>query len=120
MKTAKISGHWGEAAAADYLRKKRYEIVACNYHTRFGEIDLIARSRKHVVFVEVKTRRDDRYAQAREFVTGKKQARIRASAEIWLEKHETDLQPRFDVIEVYAPEGMDTKRPEIIHLEDAF
>ncbi len=120
MKTAKISGHWGEAAAADYLRKKRYEIVACNYHTRFGEVDLIARSRKHVVFVEVKTRRDDSYAQAREFVTGKKQARIRASAEIWLEKHETDLQPRFDVIEVYAPEGMDTKRPEIIHLEDAF
>ena len=120
MKTAKISGHWGEAAAADYLRKKRYEIVACNYHTRFGEIDLIARSRKHVVFVEVKTRRDDRYAQAREFVTGKKQARIRASAEIWLEKHETDLQPRFDVIEVYAPEGTKTLFPEIHHLENAF
>ena len=73
-----------------------------------------------MVFVEVKTRRDDRYAQAREFVTGKKQARIRASAEIWLEKNDTALQPRFDVIEVYAPAGMDTRRPEIIHLEDAF
>ena len=120
MKTAKISGHWGEAMAADYLRKKRYEIVACNYHTRFGEIDLIARDRKTVVFVEVKTRRDDRYAQAKEFVTGRKQARIRASAEIWLEQNDTPLQPRFDVIEVYAPEGMDTKRPEIIHLENAF
>ncbi len=120
MSTAKISGHWGEALAADYLRKKRYEILACNYHTRFGEIDLIVRDRKHVVFVEVKTRRDDRYAQAREFVTGKKQARIRASAEIWLEKNDTALQPRFDVIEVYAPAGMDTRRPEIIHLEDAF
>ena len=120
MSTAKISGHWGEAMAADYLRKKRYEILACNYHTRFGEIDLIVRDRKHVVFVEVKTRRDDRYAQAREFVTGKKQARIRASAEIWLEKNDTALQPRFDVIEVYAPAGMDTRRPEIIHLEAAF
>ena len=54
MKTAKISGHWGEAMAAEYLRKKRYEIIACNYHTRFGEIDLIARDRKTVVFVEVK------------------------------------------------------------------
>ena len=120
MKTVKISGHWGEAMAADYLRKKRYEIVACNYHTRFGEIDLIARDRKTVVFVEVKARRDDRYAQAKEFVTGRKQARIRASAEIWLEQNDTPLQPRFDVIEVYAPEGMDTKRPEIIHLENAF
>ena len=68
----------------------------------------------------MKTRRDDSYAQAREFVTGRKQARIKASAEIWLEKNETALQSRFDVIEVYAPEGMDTKRPEIIHLEDAF
>ncbi len=120
MKTAKISGHWGEALAADYLRKKHYEIIACNYHTRFGEIDLIARNRKTVAFVEVKTRRDDRFAQAREFVTNRKQARIRASAEIWLEKNETLLQPRFDVIEVYAPEGMDTKHPVIHHLEDAF
>ena len=120
MKTAKISGHWGEAMAADFLRKKRYEIVACNYHTRFGEIDLIARDRKTVVFVEVKTRKDDRFAEAREFVTNRKQERIRASAEIWLEQNETALQPRFDVIEVYAPDGMNTKRPRIVHLEDAF
>ena len=120
MKTAKISGHWGEALAADFLRRKRYEIVACNYHTRFGEVDLIARDRKNVVFVEVKTRRDDRFAEAREFVTNRKQERIRASAEIWLEQNETVLQPRFDVIEVYAPAGMDTKRPKIVHLEDAF
>lgn len=120
MGTNRISGHWGEAMAADFLRRQRYEIIACNYHTRFGEIDLIARNRKTVVFVEVKTRRDGRFAQAREFVTGRKQARIRASAEIWLEKHPTELQPRFDVIEVYAPEGMDTKKPEIVQLEDAF
>ena len=120
MKTDKISGHWGEALAADYLRSRRYEIVACNYHSRFGEIDLIARNRKYVAFVEVKARRDDAYAQAREFVTTRKQERIRASAEIWLENNPTNLQPRFDVIEIYAPEGMDTKRPRIIHLEDAF
>ena len=70
--------------------------------------------------MEVKARRDDAYAQAREFVTTRKQERIRASAEIWLENNPTNLQPRFDVIEIYAPEGMDTKRPRIIHLEDAF
>lgn len=120
MSAVKISGHWGEALAADFLRSKRYEIVDCNYHSRFGEIDLIAKNRKYVAFVEVKARRDDAYAQAREFVTTRKQERIRASAEIWLENHPTELQPRFDVIEIYAPEGMDTKRPRIIHLEDAF
>ena len=120
MSTANISGHWGEALAADYLRSKRYEIIDCNYHSRFGEIDLIAKHRRYILFVEVKASRDDAYAQAREFVTTRKQQRIRASAEIWLEHHPTELQPRFDVIEIYAPEGMDTKRPRIIHLEDAF
>ncbi len=120
MARDKISGHWGEACAADYLRRKHYKIIACNYHTRFGEIDLIAQQKSMVVFVEVKTRRNENYAQAREFVTNRKQARILASAQIWLENNETSLQPRFDVIEVYAPEGMATKKPKIIHLEDAF
>ena len=117
MKTAKISGHWGEAMAAEYLRKKRYEIIACNYHTRFGEIDLIARDRKTVVFVEVKTRRDDSYAQAREFVTGAKQRRITATAELWLMQNPTEKQPRFDVIEVYQDEGIVRS---IHHIENAF
>ncbi len=120
MASDKISGHWGEACAADYLRRKRYKIIACNYHSRFGEIDLIAQRKNMIVFVEVKTRRNETYAQAREFVTNRKQARILASAQIWLENNETTLQPRFDVIEVYAPEGMATKNPRIIHLEDAF
>lgn len=114
------SGHWREATAAEYLRKKHYELIASNYHTRFGEIDLIVKNRKYVVFVEVKTRIDDSYVQAREFVTNKKQARVRASAQIWLERNPTDLQPRFDVIEVYGPEGPLTKNPVIHHLEDAF
>ncbi len=120
MARAKLSGHWGEAVAAEYLRSRHYKILACNYHTRFGEIDLIARSLRHIVFVEVKTRRDAGFAQGREFVTGRKQDRIRVSAQIWLETNETGLQPRFDVIEVYAPEGMRTREPKIIHLKDAF
>lgn len=120
MPRADISGHWGEAAAADYLRRKRYEIIGCNYRTRFGEIDLIAKCRTHVVFVEVKCRRDDAFAEAREFVGSRKQARLRVTAEIWLEQHETELPSRFDVIEIYAPQGMATKKPKIVHIEDAF
>ena len=113
-------GAWGETLAADYLRKKRYRIVACNYKTRFGEIDLIARSRTDIVFVEVKLRRSDQFVQAREYVGSQKQNRIRTSAELWLQANPTELQPRFDVIEIYAPEGMQTAAPRIIHLEDAF
>ncbi len=115
-----LVGAWGEAAAAQYLRKKRYEIVAAGYRCRFGEVDIIARKGQVLAFVEVKTRNSDRFAQAREFVDQRKQRRLRSTAALYLEQHPTTLQPRFDVIEIYAPDGMDTIRPEIHHLEDAF
>ena len=120
MATPNLLGPWGEALAADYLRKKRYKIVACNYKCRFGEIDLIARNRKEIVFVEVKLRKDDHYVLAREYVGFQKQNKIRTTAELWLQANPTVLQPRFDVIEIYAPQGMQTEKPEIVHLEDAF
>ncbi|MBQ8359409.1 MAG: YraN family protein [Oscillospiraceae bacterium] len=115
-----LSGAWGEALAAKYLQKKRYNLVATNYRSRFGEIDLIACDRKYLVFVEVKLRKTDRFASAREFVDRRKQDRLRTTAEIYLSEFPTDLQPRFDVIEIYAPQGTDTLKPEIFHLEDAF
>ena len=115
-----IAGAWGEAIAAEYLRKKRYRILATGYRCRFGEIDLIVQNREYLVFVEVKLRKSDRFAQAREFVNAAKQERLRTTASIYLDQYPTGLQPRFDVIEVYAPEGVDTKHPIINHLEDAF
>lgn len=115
-----LLGPWGEQLAADYLRKKRYRIVACNYRCRLGEIDLICRDRRYLVFVEVKLRKNGAYGQAREFVGQKKQERLRATAALWLQENPTELQPRFDVIEIYAPDGIRTLKPEIVHLEDAF
>ncbi len=115
-----LAGAWGEAQAADYLRKKHYKIVAARYHSRFGEIDLIAQYRGFLVFVEVKMRKSDRFAMAREYVNRRKQDRIRITASIYLSRNPTHLQPRFDVIEVYAPEGIKTLHPVIFHLEDAF
>ena len=115
-----LTGAWGEALAAEYLRKKRYEPVAAGYRCRFGEIDLIVRNKKFLVFVEVKLRKDDRFAQAREFVDSRKQDKIRITASMYLSQNPTDLQPRFDVIEIYAPDGTATVRPKIYHLEDAF
>lgn len=71
MATSKLAGAWGEAVAAEFLRKKRYKIVASGYYSRFGEIDLIVQNRKYLVFVEVKTRKSPKFAQAREFVDTK-------------------------------------------------
>ena len=61
-----LVGAWGEAQAAEYLRKKHYKILAAGYHSRFGELDLIADNRNFFVFVEVKVRKNDGFAQAHE------------------------------------------------------
>ena len=115
-----LSGAWGEALAAEYLRKKRYTLVAAGYRCKFGEIDLIVKNRKHLVFVEVKTRKSAQFAKGSDYVDWHKQDRLRITASMYLSQNPTELQPRFDVIEIYAPEGPGTVRPEICHLEDAF
>ena len=120
MGRSNLLGGWGEALAAEYLRKKRYEIVAQGYRCRFGEIDLIVKNKKYLAFVEVKLRKSDRFASAMEYVDRRKQDKLRITASMYLSQNATNLQPRFDVIEIYAPHGMDTKEPEIIHMEDAF
>ena len=120
MKNSNLRGAWGEALAAEYLRTKRYKIIAAGYQCRFGEIDLIAADRKYLVFAEVKLRKSADFAKAREYVDYRKQDRIRMTAAMYLSQNPTKLQPRFDVIEIYAPEGMATAHPVINHMEDAF
>lgn len=115
-----LSGAWGEALALEYLRKKKYSVEAAGYRCRFGEIDLIVRNKKFLVFVEVKLRKSNQFAQAMEFVDIHKQERIRKTALMYLADQPCSLQPRFDVIEIYAPDGVMTKKPEIHHMEDAF
>ena len=116
----KILGAFGEDAACRYLKRRGYKIEGRNYACRFGEVDIIARDRKHIVFVEVKLRKNAGHGTAAEFVTPAKQRRVIMAAQFWLAQHPVELQPRFDVIEVYAPEGLETRKPEINHLEDAF
>jgi len=111
-----LFGSAGESAAAAYLKKNRYKILGQNYSCRFGEIDVIAQQGKYIVFVEVKTRKNENFAQAREFVTRAKQERIMKAAMLWLQQNDSDLQPRFDVIEVVG-EGRTQK---ITHIENAF
>ena len=115
----KLLGRWGEAQAAEYLRKKKYKITGMNYSCRFGEVDIIAEDRKYIAFVEVKLRKNANFAQAREFVTVSKQEKVKAAASMYLAANETDRQPRFDVIEIYAPHGADGEI-SINHIENAF
>ena len=110
-------GKLWEIKAADYLRKKRYKIIEANYYTRFGEIDLIAANKKYICFVEVKQRDAASIAQPKEFVDGRKQEKIIASAKLYLAAHPTALQPRFDVIEVITSEN---QIKSVKHLENAF
>lgn len=113
-------GIWGEELAAEYLRRKGYGLIARSYRSRFGEVDLIVSNDRFLVFVEVKLRKNDKFARAVEYVDIRKQEKLRITAEYYLMEHPTALQPRFDVIEIYAPRGMDTPEPKITHWEDAF
>ena len=116
----KLLGRWGEAQTAEWLRRHGYQILEANWHCRFGEIDLIAQKGGYLCFVEVKLRKDNSFAQAREFVDRQKMLKLHTTAELYLAQKPTELQPRFDVAEVYAPEGMQTKNPQINYLENAF
>jgi len=116
----KLLGRWGEGLAAQDLRRQGCTIVAAGWRCRMGEIDLIAADKKYLRFVEVKLRKDDRFAQARESVDHRKQQKLRAAASLYLAQHPTQLQPRFDVVEIYAPDGVATKAPEIVYWENAF
>lgn len=117
--SARLKGAWGEEAASEYLRKKGYKVVGLNYRVRGGEIDIIAQNRKYLVFAEVKTRSSAAFAEAKEHVTLRKQQRLILAAQFYLAQNPTDLQPRFDVIEVYSSNILDGK-VKINHLENAF
>lgn len=112
-------GAVGENKAAEYLKKHGYKIVDKNYRCRVGEIDIIAQKDGVIAFVEVKSRKDTSFAEAKEFVGYAKQQRIIKTAMLWLSGHECDLQPRFDVIEIYPSKGL-LSQYKINHIENAF
>ncbi len=102
-----------ESRAAMLLIAKGYRIAARRWKTPFGEIDIVARRRRALVFVEVKAR--ERADKAAEAVTERTKRRIIAAAELWLAHHPDDVQReiRFDVMLV-APGRM----PQ--HIANAF
>lgn len=113
----RLIGRLGEKLTYQRYEKRGYKLIGLNYGTRLGEIDVVVQKGNLVVFVEVKTRNNDSFAQAREFVTYKKQQRIKAAAMSFLSGYNLeDMLVRFDVAEVYHPEN----NPEINIIENAF
>lgn len=119
---AALLGRWGEKQAAGYLHQKGYRLLAAGYRCRMGEIDLIAQKGRELAFVEVKLRRNANFAEPREQVTAAKQRRILLAARHFLAQHPEygEHYCRFDVAEVYAPDGLQTAKPEIRYYEHAF
>ena len=105
--------------AADWLRSHGCKVLAHNFKgPRRGEVDLIARDGKLLLFVEVKTRREDTRIRPLDAVDKAKQVLIERGANAWLKRLGTrDLPWRFDVIEVYVADG---RKPRINHVRDAF
>ena len=117
---SRLRGRWGEALAAEFLRRKGYRIIASGWRCRFGELDLVAEGGEVLCFIEVKLRGSERFGTGAEQVDRRKQERLRTTAELYLQQHPSPLQPRFDVVEILAPQGMATKRPGIRQIENAF
>lgn len=99
------AGRAGEDHIARWMKARGYEIVARNFHSRFGEIDIIAQREPYIAFVEVKTRAQGGLVSPFEAITPAKRRKIVATAKAYLQKNPTRLQPRFDAAAVYLREG---------------
>ena len=112
-----VVGKAGEEAAVQYLREHGYQILERNYRCRFGEIDLIARDGRVLAFVEVKTRRSQKYGPAAAAVTREKQRHLIKASQLYLiQMKKADELSRFDVVTV----AMEAQLPHIELIKDAF
>jgi putative endonuclease len=96
-------GKLGEDIACRYLLNKKYKILNRNYHSRYGEVDIIAKDLKgFLVFIEVKARTSSRYGQGYEAVDSLKQEKIVKTAYVYLEENKIrDDNYRIDVLSIY-------------------
>ncbi len=110
-------GNKGEKAVVKFLKKNKFRIITLNYTEKTGEIDIIAEDKNYIIFVEVKTRQEGQMLEPRFSVDYKKRMRILRTSNIFLQKHRTDKQPRFDIAEVIVNSK---GKMSINYLENAF
>jgi putative endonuclease len=118
MKTSRRElGDKGEDLAAAALKKQGYKIIERNYLTPLGEIDLIAKHKGVLVFIEVKTRKSERFGAPSEAVHPAKQAKLRRLADYYLKQNRLGEVPvRFDVVSITVKE----ESPVIELIQNAF
>jgi putative endonuclease len=109
-------GKLGEEIAVNHLRKKGYTILEQNWRSGKNEIDIIARDRKFIVVVEVKTRHSNFFAEPESNVTREKQRNLVRAAHAYIRYKRLNNEVRFDVIAILI--GLEGE--EINHIEDAF
>ena len=117
MKQNKEIGIKGENLATDFLISKGYEILERNWRFKKAEIDIIAKHKGILIFVEVKTRSYSYYGEPESFVDNKKKRLIADAASQYMQRINYDWAIRFDIIGILIEDG---KKPVIAHFEDAF
>ncbi|MDH5202902.1 MAG: YraN family protein [Nitrospirota bacterium] len=113
----KALGTKGENLAVTFLKKKGYKIIARNYKTFIGEIDIIAKDGNTTVFIEVKTRTNDSFGYPFEAVNNKKKQKLKKLALLYLKSKGQESPIRFDVLSIFY---MDNGKGAIEHITDAF
>ena len=112
-------GGRGEDAAAKYLKRQGFHILARSLDSRFGELDIVAVDGRTVVFVEVKTRRSDDAGRPSEAIDERKEHRMTQAAIAYLKANRLlEYSSRFDVVAITWPDG--ARRPTIEHFKNAF
>jgi putative endonuclease len=100
----KIIGDRGETLASEYLQIKGYEILQKNYRSKWGEIDIVAKDKNIVVFVEVKTKTTDQYGEPWEMVNHWKMEQVKRMGELWCKDYAWEGRVRLDIVGVYLNE----------------
>ena len=112
-----LQGYEGEQLAVRHLKRLGYRIICRNYRCLLGEIDIIARHRDVLVFVEVKSRRSQAFGSPKQAITPAKQHKLSQVAWHYLQKHDlTEAKARFDVVTVSGTKGA----PVFEVIENAF
>ena len=118
LSTIHLLGRQGQKLCEKFLKAKGYKTLTRNFSCRMGEIDLIMMDNDAVVFVEVKARTNEDFADAEAAITKAKQVRMTKAANLFVKKHKLENLPlRFDVV-ILITDGK--TKPQIRHYENAF
>jgi putative endonuclease len=117
MYSRHITGRNGEEIAKEFLKNLKYMIIEQNFFCNFGEIDIIAKDKEEYVFVEVKTRKSNKYGSPSEAVTFFKKKHLCKTIEYYIMKNKLEKEfIRIDIIEIYF---YDEEKYTINHIKKA-